>query len=609
MGGCRSRPMLHLTHATMELDDGFKEHYLIYNRKSTDDAENQRNSLAYQRQRNLEFAQRQTLAVAASFTAVGFCANGIVDESHSGFKEEEEFDIRSDGSVQYRILGPKFLKLAELLKERKIKGAIFLCWDRASRNPHDDLILKKLSRMGCDIRFAEASYDNTSAGELHRDIDGVFATHYSRSISEKVKNAQRKLRSERRCIYSAPVGYLDRGSDSKPFDPERAPIVKRIFELYATGEWSIRQLANWAREQGLTKKPIRRRRSPGELAQNVDASSVPKVARPVDHKTIEYMLPNPFYIGKIKSGEAYVDSAAHQALIDTRTFYEVQEMLRKKRVSVHYVYRPFFAYRGLVRCGCGRLYTPYLQKGIVYYRSRCKSGCGNKEPNLSETDITAAIQSIMDRIRLSDEELAKISQSSKTEIKSLAETRNRKLADLQAKQRAIIADLDYVAQNKITLLRTGAMNPEAIDDEKSRLERKLAEVNAEITIYAESVTDMLKCILTFSELVRNAGIYFRYALDSERREIALMVLSELKFTNREITSHEARDGFGALLSRGMAGEPLPTWSGVGVNGAKLEVGLRGSPLFRTMELHPIYKKCLKEILQIRCIPKNVCLLG
>ena len=30
-----------------------------------------------------------------------------------------------------------------------------------------------------------------------------------------------------------PAGYLHHGSDNKPFDPERAPIVKRIFELYA----------------------------------------------------------------------------------------------------------------------------------------------------------------------------------------------------------------------------------------------------------------------------------------------------------------------------------------------------------------------------------------
>ncbi|ANV99337.1 recombinase family protein [Bradyrhizobium icense] len=588
--------MLELIQLPMEINDTFKHLYLIYNRKSTDDAENQRNSLVYQRQRNLEFAERQNLPVAKDLTIPGFCSGGVIDESHSGFKEDNEFDILPDGSVQYRVLRPKFLKLAEVLKAGKVKGVIFLCWDRASRNPHDDLILKKLTRIGSDIRFAEATYDSTSSGELHRDIDGVFATHFSRSISEKVRNAQRKLRAERRCMYAAPIGYLDRGSDSKPIDPERAPTVRRIFELYATGDWSIRQLAKWAQEQGLRKKPTRRKRTGAEIADNIDIGSLPKIARPVDHKTIEYMLPNPFYIGKVKVGDAYVDSAAHQALIDTATFHQVQAMLRKKRVSVHYVHEPFYTYRGLVRCGCGRLYSPYIQKGIIYYRSRCKEGCANRDPNLSEPEISAAIQIIMDKIYLSDQELAEIESGSKTELKKLSDERNRTLSDLQGKQRSVIADLDYIAQNKITLLRTGAMNANAIETEKDRLEAKLAGISAEIAIYAESVPEMLKCILTFSELVKNAGMYFRHALDNERREIATMIFSELQFVNRQVTAYEARDGFGALLSRILPSEPVVAVPVMGPYGNKQDVGLPGLPLFRTIEAtYPRVKSSMQKI--------------
>src|SRR5712692_1016157 len=208
---------------------GFENRYLIYNRKSTDDAENQRNSLIYQRQRNIEYANFSTLPLASTLTIPGFCTDGVIDESHSAFKQNDEFIINPDGSIQYRILRPKFFQLTALLKENRVKGVIFLCWDRASRNEQDGLIIKKLIKLGCDIRFVEATYDKTSGGELHRDIDGVFAAYTSRNISEKVRNAQRKLRAERRCIYAAPIGYLDRGSDAKPLDPERAPLVRRIF--------------------------------------------------------------------------------------------------------------------------------------------------------------------------------------------------------------------------------------------------------------------------------------------------------------------------------------------------------------------------------------------
>ena len=182
-------------------------------------------------------------------------------------------------------------------------------------------------------------------------------------------------------------------------DPERAPIVKRIFELYASGEWSFSQLGKWAQEQGLTKKPIRRKRTQEEMLGNFDPASLPKVARPVDHKTIEYILKNPFYIGKIKTRSGYQDGRFHQPLIDRALFNKVQEILKRKNQSVHYVDKPFYTYRGLIRCTCGRLYTPYEQKGIIYYRSLCAAGCDNADPNLGEkADITAAIQSILDQI-------------------------------------------------------------------------------------------------------------------------------------------------------------------------------------------------------------------
>ena len=166
-------------------DKPFSEQYVIADRKSTDDADNQKNSLAYQLLRNLEFVKRNSLPVAEGLTVPGFCDAGIVNESHSGFKEDQDFVINKSGSVQYNILRPKFLQLVQMLKNKEIKGCIFLCWDRSSRNKQDDVILKKLISLGSDIRFSEATYDKTSSGELHMDIDGMFAAHYSRVISQK----------------------------------------------------------------------------------------------------------------------------------------------------------------------------------------------------------------------------------------------------------------------------------------------------------------------------------------------------------------------------------------------------------------------------------------
>lgn len=532
-----------------DIEEQFKDGYLIYNRRSTDDADNQRYSLTHQRQRNIEYAHRNNLPIATNLTIPSFCTNGIIDESHSAFKQEEEIIITPSGSIQYRILRPKFLILIGLLQSHKIKGVIFLCWDRSSRNEQDDIIIKKLMESGCDIRYVEATYEKTSAGKLHMRVDGMFSAHYSDVISEKVRNAQRKLREEGKCLYLTAIGYLDMGSDNKPFDPERAPIVKRIFELYATGNWSFRQLTHWAREQGLTNKPRRRKRTKEEIANNVDVASISQIARQIDLKTIETMLPNPFYIGKIKVGNSYEDSSAHKALIDNSLFFQVQEMLKKRRISVYYVNKEFQTYREMTRCECGRAYSPYEQKGIIYYRTRCKDGCTNNNPNLKEEDITNAIQKILDDVYLTDEELHDIEKGAKTELAKIADNRDRTIDDLQKKQRTILADIDYLVQNKVTLLRTGSMDAETIREENVRLESKLALVNAEITAYAESAPEMLNYVITFSEIAKDAGLFFKYALDSEKREIASIVFTELIFKDKELISYTAKDGFEALLQR------------------------------------------------------------
>ncbi|PIR05504.1 hypothetical protein COV56_02700, partial [Candidatus Kuenenbacteria bacterium CG11_big_fil_rev_8_21_14_0_20_37_9] len=211
----------------------YSDKYLVYARKSTDDAENQKNSIDYQRNQSLNFAIGYQLDIA-DYTLNGFCKNGIIEEKHSAFKQKENIAINKDGMVTYRIERPKFQILVQKLISGEFKGVICLCWDRISRNNRDGVVVKNLIEMGIDIKFVQANYDKSSSGALHMDIDSMFSQHYSEVISEKVKNTFEKLRSEGKCVYPAPIGYLDKGSDNKPIDPDRAPIVKRLFELYAT---------------------------------------------------------------------------------------------------------------------------------------------------------------------------------------------------------------------------------------------------------------------------------------------------------------------------------------------------------------------------------------
>ena len=123
------------------------------------------------------------------------------------------------------------------------------------------------------------------------------------------------------------------------------------------------------------------------------------------------------------------------------------------------------------------------------------------------------------------------------------------MSDLQVKQKVILADIDYIAQNKITLLRTGSMDAETMKNEEKRLANKLTTVSDELKAYAESAPEMLKYITTFSELVKDAGAHFKFALDSEKRGITALVFTELIFKEHKLIGYKVKGGFRALLER------------------------------------------------------------
>ena len=178
--------------------------YVIYNRKSTDEPDNQKNSIKYQKGENARFVEREKLKIA-SCTLRGFCKDGVISEKHSAFHENDDMVITIDGKVQYNIDRPKFHQLCRYLSMGFFKGVIFLCYDRASRNKGDDVVIRKLMRKGVDIRFAWATYDNSSSGELHKDVDGMMSEHISRVTREKVTKTTWELRAKGIVTSKAPI--------------------------------------------------------------------------------------------------------------------------------------------------------------------------------------------------------------------------------------------------------------------------------------------------------------------------------------------------------------------------------------------------------------------
>ena len=199
--------------------------------------------------------------------------------------------------------------------------------------------------------------------------------YYIDNLSENVKRGLRQ--KVRRGEYPgvAPTGYLNNRLTKKMVpDPERFKLVQKIFKLYSTGSYSLKEVRDIITEAGL-----RSRNGKILCVSNIQA-----------------ILVNPFYYGAFKfNGELYRGN--HKSAISKKLFDKSQSIMENK---AHHTNRgvKFYAFRGLFKCGeCDCSITAETHKGHNYYRcTKKKIPCSQKyvrEENLNE-QISSILQKV-----------------------------------------------------------------------------------------------------------------------------------------------------------------------------------------------------------------------
>jgi site-specific DNA recombinase len=537
-----------------EIESGkYRDTYLIYNRRSTDEPNLQKNSLSYQKAENIRFASKENLPIAP-LTIEGLCTDGVISEKHSAFKEDDEIIFGEGNTVQYKIERPKFYRGIEWVNKHYFAGMICLCWDRASRNKGDDILIRKTERQGARFHFTLAVYDKTSAGELHKDIDGMFAQHHSRVTSEKVGLTIKNSRAKGWVTNRAPVGYLNIGTmEHKPLDPERAPIIRQLFEMYASGGWSLSDLASWANQQGFTMPPMRRRRTKEEKAAEEEDDErlvIEAVCRPANYNNIHNILTNPFYKGlTLDHNGVWIPSMSHESIADADLFDQVQVQLHKKNKSKHYAKVLGHPLRRLVCCDdCRRAFTPYPKKGIMYYGARCAANCPNPKKSFNFEYIADKVGTLISRLSFTEEELANLDARSSTEIALLETRRLKELEYAERRKKKIREDLAYLNTNRLDLLKTGAYTPERLVADESKLNNELTNLKKLEDASDIAMRATVKEVVLLSELLKDLYPYYQNAFPNEKEEIITHIFSELSLSG-DTLKYKCKNGFRALESR------------------------------------------------------------
>ncbi len=127
------------------------------------------------------------------------------------------------------------------LRKGNARGVVIHKIDRSARNLKDWADLGELIDGGVEVHFANEALDlHSRGGRLSADIQAVVASDYIRNLREETKKGIYGRLKQGYYPLPAPIGYCDNGAAKpKTINPEKGPLVKKAFELYGSGQWSI----------------------------------------------------------------------------------------------------------------------------------------------------------------------------------------------------------------------------------------------------------------------------------------------------------------------------------------------------------------------------------
>ncbi len=310
--------------------------------------------------------------------------------------------------------------MLSLIEKGKADGILSWHPDRLARNSIDGGKIIHLIDKGIikSLKFPTFWFEPTPQGLFMLSIAFGQSKYYVDNLSENVKRGMRqKIRNGVWPVW-APIGYLNNPKTRMiDVDLEKAPKIRKLFELYATGEHNLKSLANWCKEKGLF----------GNLGKEISTSNIQKI------------LQNVFYIGLMKyKGEIF--EGKHKPLISKKLFDKVQEVL-KQRGKPQKIKKHNFVFLGLMKCGsCGASITAETQKGHNYYRCTKKKGICQEKHYLREESLIEQIKNYLQKVSLSSQitkrvlaELEKEEQQAKEQTEIIVQNLKEELTKIEAK--------------------------------------------------------------------------------------------------------------------------------------------------------------------------------
>ena len=379
---------------------------------------------------------------------------------------------------------PELQKMLAYLKEDGgIDYVIVHKLDRLARNRADDVeINRAFEEAGVRLVSTSENIDQTPGGMLLHGIMSSIAEFYSRNLANEVIKGMGEKARNGGTLGKAPLGYLNvRARDENgrevrtvELDEERAPLLRLAFSEYATGNWTVSQLAKHLAGLGL------------------DVPATPsKPARPITKGRLHTLLRHPYYKGVISfQGVEYV--GAHEPLVDEETWSQVQAMLdshrygERQRIHNHFL-------KSTVVCGqCGaRLSVQNAKnsKGTIYPYFVCARRCRLHDCTFTAVLINVVEDRMVDlyrAIQLSTEDRAQIEHYLHDELSQIEGDKAKAVRSLTTRR----TNIEDRRRRLLHAHYEGAIPLDLLKEEQAKLTSELGQIERQLTAYQADAAEV-----------------------------------------------------------------------------------------------------------------------
>jgi len=436
---------------------------------------------------------------------------------------------------------PAFQAMLERIREDpSISYLVVHKLDRLARNLEDHAMVRAMLRKhSVKLVSVSESLEDSASGKLVEGILASMAEFYSANLAQEIKKGLLQKVQEGGWPTIAPLGYRNvrmdtegrRGESLLVADEEAAPLVRKAFELYATGEWTLNSL-----HEEMTRLGLRNRRG-GILSKS-------KLAE---------LLKNRAYIGKVVfRGVEY--EGKHDLIVPRPLFDRVQDVFSEHDYAGVRIRRQGHYLRGVLYCGgCGQRLSSLVKKERYEYfyclgknnrRTECRELYARARP------IERQVEEIYETLQIRPEVRRSVERDLRLEV--AAREKDRGKGTERAARR-----LQGLASERDKLLRAyyaDAIPLEMLKKEQARIDGEVEAAEAELKLAGDDLKSAKELIEHALRLLSNCHRAYKRAKSPVRKRWNRAVFERVYVKGGQITEVVIKEPFACVLAKGSLSE-------------------------------------------------------